>query len=372
MADARQPQKLDELLGLLLEQTQQHALIFLDPQGRIIGWLAGSERIFGYTAQEILGESSSRLFTPEDIERGMPELELEIASRDGQAEDDRWQVRKDGARFWASGVLIPLRRADGTLVGLGKILRNRTDQKARIDTLENKVEALTKADERKNLFLSTLAHELRNPLTPLANAVDLIRLMVPDTPDLAFAITPIRRQVEFIQRLVDDLLDVTRIGAGKVQLQKEKVDLNALLDGVAETCRPQIEQRRQDLQIIQPPVPITLKADPTRLSQVVVNLLNNASKYTNEGGHIWLKATLEEDEAVVRVTDTGIGISAEMLPRIFEMFTQEETARAKAPGGLGIGLSLVKDLVTLHGGKVLVRSDGRDKGSEFTVRLPLA
>ena len=365
-------EELTELHQLLLQQAAEYALIMLDPDGKIVDWLAGSERIFGYTVDEILGEDSSRLFTPEDVERGIPQLELEVAKLNGHAEDDRWQMRKDGGRIWASGAVSPLRRQNGQLVGFGKILRNRTDQKARIESLENQCEALARADERKNLFLGTLAHELRNPLAPLVNAVELVRLSVPDTPDLSFAITLIRRQIDFIQRLVDDLLDVARIGAGKVQLQKQMLDLNDLLRDVVDTCGTQIQQRRQNIEIITPATPIRLHADATRLSQVLTNLVDNASKYTHEGGRIWLKATVEESDAVVRVVDTGIGISAEILPRIFEMFTQEETATAKAPGGLGIGLSLVKELVTLHGGKVLVRSDGRDKGSEFTVRLPLA
>lgn len=371
MAESHQTSDVDELLRLFLEQASEHALILLGREGQIVGWLAGAERIFGYTAEEVVGKSASILFTSEDILRKAAEQELHIASKNGPAEDDRWQIRKDGARIWASGVVVPLRDSQGNVVGFGKILRNRTDQKARIENLENHCEALTKADERKNIFMGTLAHELRNPLAPLTSAVDLIRLTVPDTPDLSFATTLIRRQVEFIQRLVDDLLDVTRIGAGKIQIEKQEANLNTLLNSVAESCRAQIEDRKQNFQLILPEVPILLTADATRLRQVFMNLVNNASKYTNEGGEIWVKANVEEDEAVVRVSDTGIGISAEMLPRIFEMFTQEESARVKAPQGLGIGLALVKDLVTLHGGKVLVRSDGRDKGSEFTVRLPL-
>jgi signal transduction histidine kinase len=211
---------------------------------------------------------------------------------------------------------------------------------------------------------------LRNPLAPLLNAVELIQMTVPDTEDLGFALGLVRRQVQFMQRLVDDLLDVTRISTGKVQLQNEFVHVQELLQRVAEICRPEIEEHHQKFEVILTSTPVVIEADPARLQQVFVNLLHNATKYTPEGGDVWLKQTVEDEAAVVRVVDTGIGIAPEMLPRIFDLFTQEESARTKSPGGLGIGLALVKDLVALHGGQVLVRSDGRDKGSEFTVRLP--
>jgi PAS domain S-box-containing protein len=347
------------------------ALTLLDVDGKVVGWLAGSEHLFGYRPEEILGQPLNLLFTPEDIALGIPEHELNVARGDGQSMDDRWQLRKDGARIWVSGVLLAIRGDAGEVRGFGKAMWNRTDQKARLETLENRITVLTKADERKCLFLGTLAHELRNPLAPLLNAVELIQMSVPETEDVGFALTLIRRQVQFMQRLVDDLLDVTRISTGKIQLKKELVDLQELLHRVAEICRPDIEEHRQELQVVLPSTPLIIEGDANRLQQVFVNLVNNAVKYTPQGGKIWIKATFEGEEAVIQVADTGIGISPEMLPRIFDLFTQEESARTKSPGGLGIGLALVKDLVTLHGGQVLVRSDGRNKGSEFTVRLPL-
>jgi PAS domain S-box-containing protein len=371
MSDQRDIPQGEQLLRLLLEQNKDHALLLLDTDGRIVGWLAGAEHIFGYKTEEMIGQSAHRLFTPEDVERGLADHELEVARKDGRAEDDRWLVRKDGTRIWASGVVIALRDAAGEVVGFGKILRDRTDVKAQIEALENQVDGLTRADQRKNLFLGTLAHELRNPLAPLVNALHLIRLAGPIHENLAYPILLIERQVEFIRRMVDDLLDITRIGAGKVQLQVGLVPLQEVLNRAAEACRPRVEERRQDLRVILPPAPITLEADSDRLHQVVVNLLTNAIKYTPEGGRIWLKATVEGDEAVVRVEDNGVGITPEMLPRIFDLFTQEESSLSRSEGGLGLGLPLVKQLVTLHGGTVQVRSEGRDKGSEFTVRLPL-
>jgi PAS domain S-box-containing protein len=361
----------DDLLQLLLQQGKDHALLLLDPDGRIIGWLGGAEYIFGYRAEEIIGQRAERLFTPEDLERGLAQNELDTARKDGRAEDDRWQVRKDGTRIWASGVVVGLRNSEGEVVGFGKVLRDRTDVKAHIEALESRIHSLTVADQRKNIFLGTLAHELRNPLGPLANALQLIRLTGAAPPHLAYCIQIIERQADFIRRLVDDLLDVTRIEAGKVELKLGVVELQEVLRRAADICRPKAEERQQLLQVILPPTAIPLQADADRLHQVIVNLLTNAIKYTPPGGRIWLKATTEGDEAVVRVEDTGIGIDAEMLPRIFDLFTQEEASRSHSQGGLGLGLPLVKELVTLHGGTVQVRSEGRDKGSEFTVRLPL-
>ncbi len=361
----------DDLLRLFLKQSKDHALILLDATGTVVSWFPGAERVFGYTAAEMVGQPITRLFVPEDLARGLSAHELEIARRDGSAEDDRWMLRKNGSRFWANGVVLALRDESGHVVGFGKTLRDRTDVRAQIDALENRVNALLKADERKTLFLGTLAHELRNPLAPLANAVKLLRLTRPDDPDLTYPVKLIERQVEFLRRMVDDLLDVTRIGAGKVELKKRKVSLGDLLGRVVEACRASCDERRHRLELLLPSGEIPVEVDPDRMQQVFVNLLNNAIKYTPEGGQIWVKATVEGAEAVVGVEDTGVGISPEMLPRIFDLFTQEEESRYRSDGGLGIGLSLVKSLVTLHGGSVQVRSEGKGKGSEFTVRLPL-
>ncbi len=371
MAEIPHTQQTKELLHLLLQQGRDHALILTDPDGLVVGWFPGAEQVFGYTPSEMIGQSLLRLFTPEDLERGLADHELEIARRDGRSEDDRWMVRKDGNRVWASGIVMALRDEAGEVRGFGKVLRDRTDVRGQVEALENRLTALLKADERKNLFLGTLAHELRNPLAPLVNALQLLRLTKPADPDLVYPVKLIERQVEFLRRMVDDLLDVTRIGAGKIELHKAPVDLNEALGRAAEACRPRAAERQQELRLLLPPSPIPVEADAARLQQVFLNLVNNAVKYTPEGGVIWLKATVEGNEAVARVEDTGVGISEAMLPRIFDLFTQEEESRYRSEGGLGIGLALVKSLVTLHGGTVQVRSEGRGKGSEFTVRLPL-
>jgi PAS domain S-box-containing protein len=353
----------DELLRLLLVQDEGHAVILLDADGVVVAWHAGAEHLFGYAAAEMLGRPVAHLFTPEDRERGAHEHELAVALADGRAEGDRWQVCKDGTRVWASGVVVPLRDAARNIVGFGKILRDRTDVKGHIDALANEA-------SRQKVLLGTLAHELRGPLGPIANAAQIIRLKTGDA--VAAPVQMIERQVAYIRRLVDDLMEVTRDGAGKSQLLIRRAHLEDILTRAAEACRPLAEARRQDFRVLLLPTPTAVLADPDRLHQVVQNLLTNAIKYTPAGGQVWLKATVEGDEAVFRVEDTGVGIAPEMLPRIFDLFTQEAASLEHAQGGLGLGLSVVKELVARHGGTVQVRSKGRGMGSEFTVRLPLS
>ncbi len=363
---------LDHLLRLLAEQTQEHALFFLDTDGRVAWWGPGAEQIFGHSSEEIVGRHGAVLFVPEDIDAGVPQLELDIARRNDAAEDDRWQLRKDGSRFWAVGAMVSLKEADGSLAGFAKILRNRTDLREQIDTLRNHALALDQAARRRDAFISTLSHELRNPLAPLANAVQIIRMSMPATPELEFGVKVIERQMDLMRRLVDDLLDMSRMNAGKIELKPVRLSLAEVLREAAEAARSLMVERRHDLELLLAAGPVEVEGDRDRLQQVFVNLLNNAAKYTPPGGHIWLMASIEGHEAVVKVEDDGIGIPHEMLPRIFDLFTQVESAKSYSSGGLGIGLSLVKNLVALHGGSVQVRSDGVGKGSEFTVRLPLA
>jgi PAS domain S-box-containing protein len=363
---------VDRLLRLLAEQAREQAVILIDKDGKIAWWGTGAAHIFGYTRETIVGQNVSRLFAAEDVRRGMPQYELSTACKDGMAEDDLWMMRADGSRFWAAGAVTPIRDDKGEVLAYGKILRDRTDQKEQLETLRNQAAALEQADRHKNIFLSTLSHELRNPLAPLVNALQLIRMANPESPALQYPIKLIERQVEFIRRLVDDLLDVTRISSGKVQLNTTALDLQDVLSRSIESVRPAIEDRRHKLIISTLPSPIPVRGDRDRLQQVFVNLLSNAVKYTPKGGSLNVKAFIEGEEAVVKVQDNGVGIAEDMQPRIFDLFTQAENTLSRSQNGLGIGLSLVKQLVTLHEGSVQVRSEGAGKGSEFTVRLPLS
>jgi PAS domain S-box-containing protein len=361
--------RIDQLLSLLAQQSKEHAFVLLDANARVLWWSPGAGYIFDRSSSEMVGQSLGILFTPEDRDRGIPDQEIQLAVNFGNAEDDRWQMRRDGSRFWATGILIALRDQNQNLVGFGKILRNRTDLREQLEGLRNQVQALTAANQRKDNFLATFSHELRNPLASICTTVELISRTASRNPDLEGSLKLIEEQLDFVRRMLDDLSDVTRITTGKVRLNIGPVVLQGLIEKTVEAARPRIEERGQRIQVIGPGSAIELQGDPDRLQQVFLNLLSNAVKYTPERGAICVKVTTEADEAVVRFTDTGVGIPHEMLPGIFDLFTQVETQLSH--GGLGIGLALVKDFVALHGGSVQVRSEGVGKGSEFMVRLPL-
>ena len=272
---------------------------------------------------------------------------------------------------------------------LERSIRYALQQKRHADELERKVadrtaeleranaalhageEALKDADRRKDEFLATLAHELRNPLAPVRNAVEILRMKGPDIPELHWARDIIDRQTQAMARLIDDLMDISRINLGKLKLKREQVELANIVQGAIETSRPLIENMGHELTMTLPPGLVIVDADRTRLAQVFLNLLNNAAKYTERGGRIDLRAELQGSDVVVSVTDSGIGIPADKLPTIFEMFSQVEGALSRSQGGLGIGLCLVKRLVEMHGGSVEAQSGGPGQGSEFVVRLPI-
>ena len=231
---------------------------------------------------------------------------------------------------------------------------------------------LREANRRKDEFLATLAHELRNPLAPIRNSLHILRMAGADAPLVERILNMLERQVNHLVRLVDDLLEVSRVTYGKIQLRKEPIELASVIRSAIETIKPVIESAQQQLAISLPAEPLTLDADPVRLTQVISNLLNNATKYTDPGGQIWVTARGDGNDVYLSVRDTGVGISEEMLPRVFDMFTQINQTLGRDQGGLGIGLTLVRDLVESHGGGVTVKSEGLGRGSEFIVRLPLA
>ena len=257
-------------------------------------------------------------------------------------------------------------------VSVGRYVWNREEQ---LRKLENgarlHADALREADRRKNEFLATLAHELRNPLAPLRNSLEVIRL-AEDSPETVRQLREVMgRQVEQMTRLVDDLLDVARIAEGKLVLRTGTLDLRSAIEDAVQMNAPLVESRRHRLSVGLPPEPLYVIGDPTRLIQVFVNLLNNAAKYTGAGGEIRITAIRDGGEAVVKMVDNGIGIASEMLPHVFDLYTQINVTADRSQGGLGIGLTLVRRLVDLHGGNITATSPGVGQGSEFTVRFPL-
>ena len=352
----------EEKFRLLVGGIRDYAVFMLDTDGRVASWNAGAESIKGYKAEEIIGEHFSRFYPPEAIERKFPEMELEVATRVGRFEDEGWRLRKDGTAFWANVIITALFDPSGELRGFAKVTRDMTERR--------RVVALEESERKMNEFLAMLGHELRNPLAPIRNALDLMRIQSTGDSTHEWARSVIDRQLTQLTRLVDDLLDIGRISSGKIALHKEPIEVNAAVQRAVEASRPLADASRHTLEVRLSPEPLSVDGDLTRLSQVVLNLLTNAIKYTPAGGRIEVDVAREGASAVVRVKDTGIGMAPELIPTVFDLFVQGERSLDRSEGGLGIGLTLVKRLVSLHGGTVSVHSDGPGRGSEFAISLP--
>jgi signal transduction histidine kinase len=279
-------------------------------------------------------------------------------------------VRKDGTAFWCKATVSPLLDDNKQLTAFARVMHDLTDGEAH-KAQEKRADDLADANRSREEFMALLAHELRNPLSPILNALNILRQLRGGDPIVEQAANIINRQVGQMVRLVDDLLDVSRITKGKLQLTLQPVELRGAMNLAAEAVRPLLEARRHQFSLLLPTEPLWVMADPGRVEQVATNLLTNAAKYTDNGGLIRMAVSREGGEAVVRVQDNGVGIPAEMLPRVFDLFTQVDTSLSRSLGGLGIGLALVGKLVEMHGGTVRATSAGSGKGSEFTVRLPV-
>ncbi|MGK4004433.1 PAS domain S-box protein [Sorangium sp. So ce1036] len=496
----RQDAWQDELYRLLIENAKDYGILIVDPEGKIIAWNPGAAAVLGYAEEEILGAPVERIYTPEDVQAGLPALEMGTARSVGRASDERWHLRKDGTRVYCSGVMTPLRDEQGDLRGFAKVLRDFTDRHlankalreseerlqialeaaqmgtwlwhvrpdrlslgpglrrlmavppdrevqrlddfiglvhpddqgavreafdavlregaelavdfrvARADgsvrwlrdrgklfrdpsgtpaymtgacvditerkqleeALRERAEQLAEADRRKDEFLAMLGHELRNPLAPVRSILEVLRHARHDPARVDSACAMIERQIEHLVRLVDDLLDVARITRGKIHLHRGAVSLSTIVTQAVDTVRPLVEARGHELMISLPMKPVQLDADATRMIQVIDNLLHNAIKYTEPGGKIWLTCERARGGLEIRVKDTGQGMAPDLVPDVFDLFTQGERLPDRSQGGLGIGLTLVRRLVEMHGGTVHARSEGSGKGSEFSVWLPPA
>jgi PAS domain S-box-containing protein len=483
----------EELFRLTVESVGDYAVFAADASGLILSWNPGVLRLLGYEEGEWVGRHASVIFTQEDIERGAPASEMEAAAREGRAEDNRWHVRKDGTRFWANGMLMPLRDAGGRLRGFAKILRDNTAAKEHEELLRNKRDLLaatldslpgvfyvfdgagrflrwnanfervtgysaeeivrmtpldffeggdrrlieerigevfaagnstaeaslvTKSGERipyfftgsrftyagaecvvgmgvditerrlaeeseraarreaeeanrlKDEFLATLSHELRTPLTSMLGWSRLLRSGDIGEGMMARALESIERNAEAQRQLVDDILDVSRIVSGRLRLDVRPISVVSVIESAVDAVRPAADAKRIELRVVIGARMGSLTADPDRLRQVVWNLLSNAVKFTPEGGRVEVGAERTEGAVRVVVRDTGRGIDPEFLPYVFDRFRQADASTTRRQGGLGLGLSIVRHIVELHGGTVHAESAGAGLGAAFTVTLP--
>ena len=357
----------EERFRLLVEGVQDYAIYMLDSLGTVTSWNAGARRIKGYDAAEVIGKHFSRFYTPDDVEAGKPWTELAIAREQGRAEDEGWRVRKDGSKFWARVVVTPVLDSEGTLCGFAKVTQDLT--------LRRHSEALELTAANINDFIAVLAHELRNPLAPIRSAVQLQRISDPADPGYDKMREIIERQSSQLSRIVDDLLDISRITRGTLSIDKHPRDLGSIVNRGVETARPNIEAGKHTLEVTLPVVPVRVNCDELRLTQALTNILNNAARYTDPGGRITVTVSTAESEGTplgrISVRDTGKGIDPTLLHSIFGMFVQGKDPLQRPAAGLGVGLALTRSLVELHHGTVEAISEGVGKGSEFIISLPL-
>lgn len=345
------------------------AIVSKNLNGVVESWNAAAERLFGYTAEQAVGRHISFLFPPDRLDE---EDRILARLRAGERvyHFDTVRVRSDGQPIQISVTISPIRDDSGRIIGASKIARDISDRKRAEDQILGLLTQLKEADRRKDEFLATLAHELRGPLAPLCALQELLKHGTGNGEMLHQVRDTMERQLGQMVRLVDDLLDVSRIAQNKLQLRRERIDLASIVSQAVEISRPLAEQAGHELVVHLPPQQVFLNADRARLTQIISNLLTNACKYTDRGGRIDLIAERQGGDAVVRVADTGIGIPAEKLSSVFELFAQVQPATEQSRGGLGIGLNVVKRLVEMQGGSVSVSSPGPGRGSEFTVRMP--
>jgi PAS domain S-box-containing protein len=381
----------EELFRLLVASVKDYAIFMLDKNGCVATWNAGARRIKQYAPGEIIGRHFSLFYPEEDVRARKPERELEIATRDGSVEDEGWRVRKDGTQFWANVVITAIHDDRGALIGFAKVTRDVTErkkadeaQKALLEQRERRLQAEEEkrraeqmyhgeqeANRAKDEFLMTLSHELRTPMTAILGWSKLLPMMRIDDATFREAVESIGRSASLQARLIEDVLDVSRIVSGKLRLNIENGDVARVLRTAMDSVRAAADAKLITIATAFAPNLGRASFDSTRLQQIVWNLLTNAVKFTPRNGRVELAAKRTASELQISVTDTGQGIEPQFLPHVFEPFRQAETPSTRAHGGLGLGLSIVRYLIEAHGGSVFAESEGRGKGARFVVTLPI-
>jgi two-component system CheB/CheR fusion protein len=368
----------EERFRSLVESAHDFAIIMLDLSGRVLSWNTGAESITGFQESDIKGRSLELIFTAEDRAAGEHERELRHAAAEGRAPDERWHVRKDGSRFWASGMVTAARNDSGLLGGFVKIMRDQTDRKIMETRMQDALSAAEdlrrtaeSANRTKDEFIATVSHELRTPLNTIRLWSRMLASGKVQLEEAHEGILMIERAAVAQQQLIDDLLDVSRMAAGKFRLSLRDIQLSGAIQDAIESVRPVARTRNVALESTLDTDVGIVRADPDRLQQVVWNLLTNAVKFTPSGGTVRISLSQHwEDGIEIIVEDTGIGIRAEFLPHVFDRFRQADSSTTRQHSGLGLGLSIAKQLVELHGGTISAASEGEGRGAKFTVRLP--
>jgi PAS domain S-box-containing protein len=380
----------EERFRLLVDAVNDYAIYMLDPTGNVSTWNAGAARLKGYRAHEIVGRNFSVFFPEEDIRAGKPQQELAVALAQGRFEEEGYRVRKDGTRFWANVVLTPVRGAQGVLLGFAKVTRDLTDRMRAEETarelaseqaaraaseaaeaqVRRAVQRAEEANRVKDEFLATVSHELRTPLNAILGWSSLLRGRNPE-PSIAKAIDIIHRNAVAQAKIIEDILDVSRIITGKLHLDVAATDLVVIVRDAIEVVRPSAIAKHLALEFTPPEQECLLVADPERLQQVAWNLLSNAVKFTDNGGRVTVAIRLDDAKIALSVSDTGRGIDPAFLPFVFDRFQQADSSSTRRVGGLGLGLAIVRHLVELHGGQVEAKSEGLGKGTTMTVILPI-
>ena len=353
----------EERFRLLGDAVQDYAIFLLDPEGVVVSWNSGAERMKGYSRDEIIGKHFSHFFTGEDIAAGKPWEELATARRAGRAEIEGWRVKKNGQRFWARVMISAVHDDEDHLRGYAKVTQDLTERRHAQD--------LEKAAKNVNEFIAMLAHELRNPLAPIKMAVEVMA-KAPDEATREAMRQTIDRQSAQLARIVDDMIDIARITRGSLVIEHAPVELGEVVRRALETAAPAIAAARHALEVEAPAEGLVVYGDRDRLTQLVANLLNNAARYTPPGGRIWIRARRDHGHVVLSVRDTGRGIEPQIIERIFDMFVQGRSVLERVGGGLGIGLALARRIAELHGGTLVAKSEGPNRGAEFVLRVPLS
>lgn len=387
----RQLSESHRRFSLLVDSVKDYGIFMLDTEGCVVSWNAGAQQITGYTADDIIGRHFGCFYPAEDLALDKTEKELRCAADLGRYEEEGWRLRKDGTRFWASVLITAVHDENGELCGFSKVTRDMTERRQaeeRARELEREQSARVEAEaasRAKDQFLSVVSHELRTPLNAILGWANLLRSGKLDERTTEMALETIERSSRVQSRLVEDLLDISRIMSGKMSIETQPIDLITVLDAALGQVRPNIEGKEIELVILpssdgampqtdgdqRSQRSILVAGDEVRLEQVLTNLLSNAVKFTPAGGRITVTIREAGEHGEIVIEDDGEGINAEVLPHIFERFRQADSSQTRLHGGLGLGLAVARYVVEGHGGAITAQSDGAGQGAKFIVRLPL-